>query len=323
MNRTQMEMVSVEQLVPEKHTYRKLKKLLDFDDITKSVKIKTYDMGADGFGKPRLIMCLILQFMEDLSDREFERFIAENIAGKWLCDFSLLEKTPDFTTICKFRNLIGTKQMGNLFHEVKRQMQAKNCCSEVFTFVDSSALISKLSLWEERDKAITAGYEKLNNEVLPEVSADPEARIGAKNNKKFWYGFKKHVAVDMQSGMIMRVAVTPANVTDADGAKHILPRSGAVTGDKGYVGAIREILRRGLHPMVIKRKNMKDKNVDLDRWITRLRCPYEGTFSKQNNRVRYKGVVKNQGAEFMHAIAHNFRRLLVLNPAYQGGSGPF
>ena len=252
--------------------------------------------------------------MEDLPDREFERFIAENTAGKWFCDFGLLEKTPDFTTICKFRNSIGTKQMSRLFNEVKRQMQQKNCCSEVFTFVDATALVSKLSLWEEKDKAITAGYEKLNNEVLPKVSADPEAKIGAKSNKKFWYGFKKHVAVDMQSGMITRVAVTPANVTDAEGAKHVMPRSGAVAADKGYVGALQEMFRRGVHPMVIKRNNMKDKNKDLDRWITKVRCPYEGTFSKQNKHVRYKGTVKNQGAEFMYAIAHNFRRLLVLNP---------
>jgi IS5 family transposase len=315
MQTAQVEMVSVEQMMPRDHTYRRLKELLDFERITRSVKIQEHELGAEGYGKLRLVMCLILQFMEDLSDREFERFIAENVAGKWFCGFGLLEKTPDFTTVCKFRNLIGTKRMGNLFGEVKRQMQAKHYSSEVFTFVDSSALISKLSLWEERDRAITAGYEKLNNEVLFEVSADPEAKIGAKSSKKFWYGFKKHVAVDMQSGMITRVAVTPANVNDADGAKHILPRSGAVVGDKGYVGAIREILRRGLHPMIIKRKNMKDKNADLDRWITKLRCPYEGTFSKQNNRVRYKGVVKNQGAEFMYATAHNFRRLLALNPA--------
>jgi len=311
----QMEMVSVEQLVPKDHTYRKLKELLNFERIAKVVHVKTSELGANGYGKVRLVMCLILQFMEDLSDREFERFIAENNVAKWFCGFGLLEKTPDYTTICKFRNAIGTRQMGMLFHEVKRQMQAKNSCSEIFTFVDSCALISKLSLWEERDKAITAGYEKLNNMILPEVSADPEARIGAKSDKKFWYGFKKHVAVDMQSGMIMKVAVTPANVTDADGARHVLPASGAVTADKGYVGAIREMLRRGLHPMVIKRNNMKEKNTDLDRWITKLRCPYERTFSKQNSRVRYKGVVKNQGAEFMYAIAYNFRRLLALNPA--------
>lgn len=308
-------MVSMEGLVPKKHTYRRLKELLDFTLITKAVKVETKKIGAAGFGKIRLILCLILQFIEDLSDREFERFMSENIAGKWFCGFGLLEKTPDFTTICKFRNAIGTKQMSCLFNEVKRQMQLKGYCAEVFTFIDSSALISKLNLWEERDKAIAEGYEKLNNEVLPEVAADPEAKIGAKTSKKFWYGFKKHVAVDTQSGMITRVAVTPANVTDADGAKHVMPRGGAALGDKGYIGAILEMLRRGVHPMVILKNNMKAKNRDLDRWISSLRSPYEGTFSKQNKRVRYKGTVKNQGAEFMYAIAYNFRRLLVLNPA--------
>lgn len=315
MKTEQVEMVSVEQLVPEKHTYRRLKMLLDFDRIAKSVKLPLKEVGATGFGRTRLIMCLILQFMEDLSDREFERFIAENTAGKWFCGFGLLEKTPDFTTICKFRGMVGTKQMSRIFAEVKRQLQGVGYCAEVFTFIDATALVSKLSLWEERDKAITAGYEKLNNEVLPEVSADPEAKIGAKSNKKFWYGFKKHVAVDMQSGMITRVAVTPANITDADGAKHVMPRSGAACTDKGYVGAISEMLRRGVHPMVIKRNNMKDKNRDLDRWISGLRAPFEATFSKQNKRVRYKGTVKNQGAEFLYAVAFNFRRLLALAPA--------
>ena len=169
-------MVSVEQLVPEKHTYRKLKKLLDFDRIVKSVKIKIHEVGATGFGRTRLILCLLLQFMEDLSGREFERFISENNAAKWFCGFSLLEKTPGFTTLCKFRNLIGTKQMGRLFDEVKRQLQAQGHCAEVFTFIDATALVSKLSLWEERDRAISKGYEKLNNEVLPEVSSDPEAK---------------------------------------------------------------------------------------------------------------------------------------------------
>ena len=67
--------------------------------------------------------------------------------------------------------------------------------------------------------------------------------------------------------------------------------------------------------MIIKRLNMIDKNINLDRWITKIRSPYERIFSKQNKRVRYKGVVKNQGAEFLYAVAFNFRRLLVLNPA--------
>jgi IS5 family transposase len=235
--------------------------------------------------------------MEDISDREFERFIAENTSAKWFCEFGLLEKMPDYTTICKFRNAVGTRRLGRLFNEVRCQMKAKGYCSEVFTFVDSTALIGKPRLREKRDKAITAGYEKLNNEVLSKVSADPQARIEAKSDKKFWYGFKKHIAADMQSGMITRTAVTPANLIDAAGVKHIVPKSGAVAGDKGFVGAIEVIRRAGLHSMIILPNNMKEKSPDEDRWFTKLRRPYERVFGKQSIRARYKGTIKNQGTE--------------------------
>ena len=65
--------------------------------------------------------------------------------------------------------------------------------------------------------------------------------------------------------------------------------------------------------MVILKNNMSDKNRDKDRFLSGLRAPYEGTFSKQNKRVRYKGVEKNQAAELLYAIAFNFRRLIKIS----------
>ena len=58
---------------------------------------------------------------------------------------------------------------------------------------------------------------------------------------------------------------------------------------------------------------MKGKNKDLDRWVTKIRSPYERVFSKQNKRVRYVGVEKNQFAAFMEAICFNLKRLVVLD----------
>ena len=315
MRSNQLETLCLDDLVPANHPYRRLRKALDFEKIVKSARVKIAQTGAIGFGRTRLIMCLILQFMEDLSDRQFDRYLKENTSGKWFCDFGLSERTPDFTTLCKFRNLVGTSGMERIFKEVNRQLSAKSLLAETFTFVDATALISKLNLWEERDRAIAEGYEKLNNETLPEIAVDPEAKIGAKTRNKFWYGFKKHVAVDCKSGMITAVSVTPANVSDAEGVKAILPKRGAVLGDKGFVGAIDEIRRRGLHSMVILRANMAAKNRDLDRFITKVRAPFEGVFSKQNRRVRYRGTAKNQGAEYLFAVAYNFRKLLAVTTA--------
>jgi ABC-type multidrug transport system fused ATPase/permease subunit len=71
--------------------------------------------------------------------------------------------------------------------------------AEAFTFVDATALVSQLQMWEEKDKAISDGYEKFNNEVIEKYAKDKEVRIGAKSKTKFWFGFKKFVSVDMES----------------------------------------------------------------------------------------------------------------------------
>ena len=57
---------------------------------------------------------------------------------------------------------------------------------------------------------------------------------------------------------------------------------------------------------------MKEKNKDLDPWVTKIRSPYERVFSKDNKRVRYVGIAKNQFAEFMKAICFNLRKVRVI-----------
>jgi IS5 family transposase len=191
--------------------------------------------------------------------------------------------------------------------------------NECFTFVDATHLISKASLWQERDKAIEERYEKLNNDTLPQVAYDKQARIGCKGKNKFWYGYKQHVSVDMSSGMINKVAITPANVTDASGFKHVSTRRGVVYGDKGYcvAPATRAALVKGVELRAIKKNNMAGKDRELDKGYSKLRAPYERVFSKMSKRVRYVGIAKNQFAGFMYAICFNMKRLLSLSPGLE------
>lgn len=309
-----MQMVSLEQLVNENHQYRKFKELFDFsiaDQVLASVESPA---NYKGFGVGRLFKCLLIQFMEDLSDRELERYIADSTSAKWFCDFNLTDKTPDHTVFSKMRSKIGTEKLSKIFSSLKDQLKAKGYMSEVFTFVDASHLISKASLWEERDEARRRKYEKLNNEALPKIAFDKDARIGCKGKDKFWYGYKKHVSVDMQSGLINKVAITPANVTDSKGFKHVCPSSGATYLDKGYCDkhAQQTAATKGVHLAAIKKNNMKNKNFDLDRFYCKIRAPFEHVFSKDNKRARYRGIAKNQFSAFMQAMCFNLKRLVVL-----------
>ena len=309
-------MVSLDQLVAQDHLYRQFLKIWSFRNANKCLVKLEKDNPHKGYGILRLFKCLVLQFLEDHSDRELEKFLAENTAAKLFCGFSLTEKTPDYSVFSKLRARIGTKLLSKIFANLRDQLKFQGYMSEVFTFIDATHLIAKANLWKERDEAIKQKYERLNNQVLPKIAKDTQARIGCKGKQKYWYGFKKHASVDMQSGLINKVAVTPANLTDAKGLKHVCPDQGAIYADKGYCGghAKTATQRKGCHLRAILKNNMKAKNKDLDRWISGIRSPYERVFSKQAKRVRYQGIAKNQFSEFMKAICFNLKRLTTLDP---------
>ena len=59
----------------------------------------------------------------------------------------------------------------------------KGLIANVFTFVDASEMISKISLWNERDKAIKDGQDKLNNSNI-KIIARTKMRIMAVRARK-------------------------------------------------------------------------------------------------------------------------------------------
>ena len=346
----QLEYICLEDLIPQNHIYREFQSLWDLSVLKPELEKIEQNSDHKGYGVFRMFLCLLLQFVEDLSDRELEKFLMENTAAKWFCQFDLTAKTPDHSTICRTREKIGTSRLSKIFNQLRDQLKQQGFISEVFTFIDATHLISKATLWKERDEAIekkikaekalkksAEGLEKLNkrtpaeiiiaeklavlnNENITDFAADKEARFGAKGKKKFWYGYKKHVSVDMQSGLINKVAITSAEVIDSKGLKLVTPKQGAVYADKGYCDKNVQIVAKAnnLHLCAIKKNNMKGKNHDLDRFYSGIRAPYERVFSHSDKRTRYRGLVKNQFHAFMQTIAFNLKRLVVLTAENSG-----
>jgi IS5 family transposase len=302
----------VETLVRNDHPYRMILKLVDFAGLTRGLQfLLNRKYGRPGYNLEAGFKALILQWMEDLSDRELERYLQENVAAKLFCSFTLTEKTPDHSYFCELRKKIGTEKIAKLFNKFGDKLREKGLVSNIFTFVDATKMISKVSLWEERDKAIKDGEEKLNNKNIKGYGNDIDADYGCKGNSQYWYGYKRHVAVCMKNGFITKTAVTRASVTDAKGLKHVCPKGGMVVADKGYcVKTAQEAMKiNGCHSGAILKNNMKGKNPDKDRFLTKLRMPYEGVFAKMNNKAKYKGLVKNQFQAVMQALSYNLKRL--------------
>lgn len=305
-----------EELVREDHPYRKLLGIINFNELCKPLRsLYKEGLGRPGYHIESGFIGLALQWMEDLSDRELERFLQENNAGKYFCGFSLREKTPDHSYFSSLRKRIGTNLLVKLFNELGDRLREKGLMANAFTFVDASSLVSKVSLWEIRDKAIKSGEETLNNQNLDKFAVDKDASYGNKGKNKYWYGYKRHAAVCMRNGLISKSAATTAKIGDDKGLKHVCPNGGMLIGDKSYcLRKAQETMKiKGCHSGAILKNNMKEKNRDKDKFLSRLRMPFEGTFSKMNKQVRYRGLAKVQFQVTMQALAHNFKRLLVIN----------
>jgi len=203
------------------------------------------DRGRKGIALESGFKCLLIQYWEDLSDRQLERYVRENMVMRWFCGYKLTERTPDHSFYGKLRKRIGVERLSELFNEILKKLEEQGYIGNIFHFVDASSLISKINIWTARDKAIRDkenkerdenGNKKLNNKNVSKYSSDKEAKFGCKGNKNFWFGYKRHNRVDMRQGIITKVEVTDASVPDSKAfvEKDLCPERGMVFMDKGY-----------------------------------------------------------------------------------------
>lgn len=306
----------IEKIVKEDHAFRKLSKAIDFKKIVYPYRKLYSNTGAKGINIVKGFKTLLIQFWEDYSDREMEKVLEENVAVKWFCGFSLLEKTPDHSYFGKLRKRIGTENIADIFNTVNQELRNKGLFGDVFKFIDASAIVTKTALWEERDRAIKDGEEKLNNANVKNYAADKDARWGAKSKTNIWFGFKRHHAVDMRFGLIDKVAVTPANALDFQVLKNICPRNCMIFTDKLYdiKKSYATLKANNCHSGIIMKNNNKSKNKSLDAWRSKTRMPFEGNFSKLRKRAKFRGMVKALFQCFSEAICHNLKKAITVLP---------
>src|SRR5689334_3280623 len=134
----QISFICLDDLVSAHHEYRKFASIWSFSNAESLLNKIKKDNNNEGFGVLRLFKCLVLQFMENLSDRDLAKYLEDNTAAKWFCGFDLTESTPEFTVFTKIRKRIGTQLLSEIFTDLKQQLQQQGLMSEVFTFVDSA-----------------------------------------------------------------------------------------------------------------------------------------------------------------------------------------
>ena len=183
--------------------------------------------GRPPVGLERMLRIYFLQHWFNLSDPAVEEALYDSSAMRAFVSIDLgREPVPDETTVCKFRHLLESHELGRaLFEQVARHLQARGLKVAGGTIVDATIINAPSSTKNQSGER------------------DPEMKQTRKGNQ-WYFGMKAHIGVDSKTKLIHSVAATPANVHDSQALAHLL--HGAETrvwGDSAYVGQT-EVIRR-------------------------------------------------------------------------------
>lgn len=157
----------------------------------------------------------LLQNLYDLSDEAID-----SRAFSDFCGVDSSNQVPDGDTIGRFRNLlIKNGLQEELFKQVVGALTERGLILKKGTIVDST-IISAPSSTRNKDK-----------------KRDPDAHQTKKGNT-WHFGYKAHIGVDKDSGLVQTVKATAANVHDVSQTASLLTgEEEVVYGDSGYLGA--------------------------------------------------------------------------------------
>ena len=251
-----------------------------------------------------MLRLYLLQNLYDLSD---EATVAEAIDSRAFSDFCGVDSSnqvPDGDTLGRFRNLLIRNELQEkLFAQVIGLLTQRGLILKKGTIVDST-IISAPSSTKNKEK-----------------KRDPEAHQVKKGNT-WHFGYKAHIGVDKDSGLVHTVETTAANVHDVTEASRLLTGDeDEVYGDSGYLGAEKRVENKSgqkiqykinICPSQIKKLSKEEQTVakKAEHAKSSVRAKVEhifGVVKKQLRfrKTRYRGLEK-QKAKFniMFALAN-------------------
>ena len=244
---SEIEVVMLEQLVPQDHLLRKIDKYIDFSFI----RDLTRDLYCHTNGRPAvdpvvLFKMLFIGYLYGIrSERQLVKDIEVNLAYRWFLGYSITEKIPDSSTISqnRIRRFKGTDIPQKIFDNIVFQAIEKGLVGGKILYSDSTHIkanankrkfekvevdVTPKEYIEQLDIDVNADREKHNKKPLKprklkketkeikKSTTDPDSGYMMRDNKPEGFFYLDHRTVDSKNNIIMDVHVTPGNVSDSD-----------------------------------------------------------------------------------------------------------
>jgi transposase len=244
----ELEMVSLETLVPKDHLLRLIDRHIRFDFIRdKTTALYCADNGRPALDPVLLFKMLFIGYLFGIrSERQLMREIEVNVAYRWFLGLRLTDKVPDASTLSqnRRRRFTGTDIEQQIFDAIVEQGIAQGLIGGRVFYSDSTHLKANAnknrhdlhqvaqtpaSYLAELEAAIDADRLAHGKAPLPQPKAeasaitkeikvsrtDPEAGYMVRDGKPTGFFYLDHRTVDGRHSLITDIHVTPANVHDS------------------------------------------------------------------------------------------------------------
>jgi IS5 family transposase len=287
--------------------------LIDWSALASlAAKVRTGETGRPPYNGLSMLKALYLQALYNLSDPGLEEALLDRLSFRRFCGFRLDGRTPDETTICRFRAAASEAGvMEACFAEVNQQLAEKRVILKKGTLLDATIVAARHNP-PPREAGMGAAHPR-----------EPGADWTNKNGKSF-FGYKLHIGMDEESGIVRRALVTSARISDSEAADALISGDErAVYADRAYEKKERRQRLRaaGIRDRIMHRRHKHMP--ELPRWmarhnalIARRRAPVEAVFSAMKRlygkaRARCHSLIRNAADLLAFLTVYNLRRATI------------
>lgn len=242
----ELEMVTLEELVPADHLLRLIDRHIRFDFIReKTAHLYCADNGRPALDPVLLFKILFIGYLFGVrSERQLMREIQVNVAYRWFLGLRLTDKVPDASTLSqnRRRRFSGSDIEQQIFDAIVEQaIEHRLIGGRVFysdsTHLKASANKNRHDLHQvaqtpaaylvELEAAIEVDREAHGKKPLPEKETesalkevkvsrtDPDSGYMVRDGKPTGFFYLDHRTVDGAHSLITDIHVTPANLHDS------------------------------------------------------------------------------------------------------------
>ena len=150
--------LSLEDLVPEEHLYRRLEATLDLSFVRELVGPLYARSGRPSVDPVVFFKLQLVMFFEDIrSERLLMRVVSDRLSLRWYLGYDLLEPLPDHSSLTRIRDRLGLEVFRRFFERIVEECSGAGLVWGEELFIDATKVEANASIDSTRSRSLVEG----------------------------------------------------------------------------------------------------------------------------------------------------------------------